>query len=48
MPYKKELAGKIQEAALAVDITAFKDTMRPLIEKDIKRLMEVIDSNSEA
>lgn len=48
VPYKEELAGKIREAALAVDITAFKDTMRPLIEKDIKRLMEVIDRNSEA
>lgn len=47
VPYKKELAGKIREAALAVDTTAFKDTMRPLIEKDIKRLIEVIDSNSE-
>lgn len=47
VPYKKALGGKIREAVLGIDAASYQDTMRPLIEKDIRRLVKVIDENSE-
>lgn len=43
VPYKKELNSRIKEAVLSMDCSQFKDTMRPLIEKDIKNLVELIE-----
>lgn len=42
--YKKELNGRIKEAALSIDGSKFKNTMRPLIEKDIQSLVRLIDA----
>jgi hypothetical protein len=42
--YKKELIGIIKEAALSIDCSRFKDTIRPLIEKDIQTLIKVMDT----
>jgi len=44
VPYKKELGNKIKEMALAIDCSKFKDTMRPLIEKDIQRLVQFVET----
>jgi len=41
---KRELVGIIKEAVLSMDCARFKDTMRPLIEKDIQALMKVMDT----
>jgi hypothetical protein len=41
---KKELIGIIKEAVLSIDCSRFKDTMRPLIEKDIQTLIKVMDT----
>lgn len=40
---KKELIGIIKEAVLSIDCSRFKDTMRPVIEKDIQALIKVMD-----
>lgn len=44
VPYKAELAGRIKETVLSIDCSGFKDTMRPLIEKDIHNLVQLIES----
>jgi len=41
---KRELVGTIKEVVLSIDCSRFKDTMRPLIEKDIQALIKVMDS----
>ena len=41
---KKELIGIIKETVLSIDCSRFKDTMRPLIEKDIQTLIKVMDT----
>jgi hypothetical protein len=41
---KRELVGIIKEAVLSIDCSRFKDTMRPLIEKDIQALIKVMDT----
>ncbi len=41
--HKAQLRETVKNAALAVDVTGFKDTMRPLIEKDIQNLVQYID-----
>jgi len=41
---KKELNGIIKETVLSIDCSRFKDTMRPLIEKDIQALIKVMDT----
>jgi len=41
--YKKELNDKIREAVLSIDLSRFKDTMRPLIAKDIQVLLQLIE-----
>ena len=41
---KRELVGIIKEAVLSIDCSRFKDTMRPLIEKDIQTLIKVMDT----
>lgn len=43
VPYKKELNNQIKEAVLSIDCSAFKDTMQPLIEKDIHDLIRLIE-----
>jgi len=43
VPYKKELNDKIREAALSIDLSRLKDTMRPLIAKDIQVLLQLIE-----
>ena len=44
VPYKKELGCKIKQAALSIDCTRFKaDTMRPLIEKEVQKLVKMCD-----
>lgn len=43
-PYKRELNGRIREAMLSINCAQYKDTMRPLIEKDIQSLVQLIDS----
>ena len=43
VPYKKELNGRIKETALSIDCSKFKDTMQPLIEKDIRSLVQLIE-----
>jgi len=40
---KRELVSIIKEAVLSIDCSRFKDTMRPLIEKDIQTLIKVMD-----
>ena len=43
LPYKKELGGRIKEALLAMDCSRFNaETMRPLIEKEISKLIKQI------
>jgi len=44
VPYKMELNERIKEAALSIDCTKFKDTMRPLIEKDVQNLVRLIET----
>jgi len=44
VPYKKELNGKIKETALAIDCSKSKDTMQPLIAKDIRSLVQLIEA----
>ena len=46
VPYKMELNERIKEAALSIDCTKFKDTMRPLIEKDVQNLVRLIEAQS--
>ena len=41
---KKELISIIREAVLSIDCSRFKDSMRPLIEKDIQTLIKVMDT----
>jgi len=43
VPYKKELNGRIKETALSIDCSKFKDTMKPLIEKDIRSLVQLME-----
>lgn len=47
VPHKKELNGKIEASVLSIDCLKFKDTMRPLIEKDIQRLLRLININED-
>ena len=42
--YKKELGDNIMKAALSIDCSIFKDTMQPLIFKDIQNLVQLIDA----
>lgn len=42
--YKKELNNIIREKVLSIDCLKFKDTMRPLIQKDIIELIELIEA----
>jgi len=45
VPYKKELSGKIKEAISLIDCSRFKEnTMRPLIEREIQKLLKFIES----
>lgn len=44
VPYKKELSDRIKETALSIDCSGFKDTMRPLIAKDIQNLIHLIEA----
>lgn len=41
---KKELQSKIKQSVLKLDTSEYKDTMRPLIEKDIENILKLIDS----
>gem|GEM_PF-5203964 len=43
VPYKKELNERIKKAALSIDYLQFKDTMRPLIVKDVQCLLQLIE-----
>lgn len=43
VPYKKVLNKKIKEMALSINCLQFKDTMQPLIKKDIQSLVELIE-----
>jgi len=43
VPYKKELNDRIKETALSIDCSKFKDTMQPLIENDIRSLVQLIE-----
>ena len=42
VPHKPELSNRIKEAALSIDCVKFKDTMRPLIERDIQNLVRLM------
>lgn len=42
VPYKQALWPAIRQQVAAVDITRYKDSMAPLIEKDIRRLWEAM------
>jgi len=42
IPYKKDLSERIEESVLSIDCLKFRDTMRPLIEKDIQSLVQLI------
>lgn len=42
LPYKRNLYGQIRQAVCSIDYTIYKDTMRPLIAKDIKELLQMI------
>lgn len=44
VPLKKELHSKIKDMALSIDCSKFKETMRPLIEKDIHNLIADIEA----
>lgn len=44
VPHKKDLNHKIRETACSIDCSQFKDTMRPLIEKDIQSLLQRIEA----
>ena len=44
VPYKRELHANIRAAALSIDLSRFKDTMMPLIEKDIQALLRAMDA----
>lgn len=46
VPYKKGLNDRIKEAALSIDCSVLKDTMRPLIAKDIQNLVQLIETQS--
>lgn len=43
VPYKKELNSIIKQAVLKIDCSGYKDTMQPLIKKDIQNLARQID-----
>lgn len=42
--FKSKLRDKIRKKLLKINVSQYKDTMRPLIEKDIKGAIELIDS----
>lgn len=42
-PYKKELSEKVRQKVLSIDLSKFKDTMKPLIEKDIENALQLLD-----
>ena len=44
VPYKNELCSKIKKMALSIDLLKYKDTMAPLIKKDIQSLIQLIDT----
>lgn len=44
VPYKKELCHLIKEKTLSIDLSNFKDTMQPLIAKDIQHLLQLIEA----
>jgi hypothetical protein len=44
VPYKAELTDCIKETVLSIDCSQFKDTMWPLIAKDIDHLVQLIES----
>ena len=43
-PYKKPLHPAIRRAVLSIDLSRFKDTMMPLIEKDIGALLKELEA----
>ena len=42
VPYKRELWPAIRQRVEAMDLTRYKDSMSPLIEKDIQRLLNAM------
>ena len=42
VPYKRELWLAVRQRVEAMDLSRYKDSMAPLIEKDIQRLLEVM------
>lgn len=44
VPYKVELNNRIKETALSIDCSQSKDTMQPLIAKDIQSLVKLIEA----
>ena len=44
IPYKKDLHNQIKEAVSSMDYSHFKDTMQPLIKKDIASLIALIQN----
>ena len=47
VPYKKELNAKIRQMVLLIDCSMYKDTMGPLIKKDIESLVQLIDEQGD-
>lgn len=45
-PYKPALHGNIRAAALAIDFSRFKDTMAPLIMKDVQALWDALEKQA--
>ena len=41
--YRSEMSDMIIDAVDKIDVSKYKDSMSPLIEKDIKELMKVLD-----
>ncbi len=44
VPYKKNLNERMKQKVLSIDCSLFKDTMQPLIEKDIQSLVRQIEA----
>ena len=42
-PYKPQLRGEIQDAMARIDLSKLKDTMAPLIGKDMEKLNKILD-----
>ena len=43
VPYKKNLNERMKQKVLSIDCSLFKDTMQPLIEKDIQSLVRQME-----